>query len=83
MRTEMSIVHDGTNWVAENADMEISAPTLEELDGLLRSTMREKGLVKRGECKDVYMFSNNAVMIPAWMRPYSQHYFNRIVKVTG
>lgn len=83
MRTEMSIVHDGINWVAKNDDMEISAATLEELDDLLRSTMKEKGLLKHGECKDVYMFSNNAVMIPQWMRPYSQHYFNRIVKVTG
>lgn len=83
MRTEMSIVHDGINWVAKNDDMEIAAPTLEELDILLKTTMKEKGLIKYGERADVYMYSNNAVMIPQWMRPYSQHYFNRIVRITG
>ncbi len=83
MRTEMSIFYDGKNWVAQNDDLDISAPTLEELDRLLRTAMKEKGLIRQGECKEVYMFSNNAVMIPQWMRPYSQHYFNRIVKVIG
>ena len=83
MRIEMSIIHDGMDWVVKNDDLEVSAPTLEELDSLLRTTMKEKGLVKHGECKDIYMYSNNAAMIPDWMRPYSQHYFNRIVKVIG
>ncbi len=79
----MSILHDGKNWVVKNGDLEISAPTLEALDDLLRTTMREKGWVRQGERRDIYMFSDNAAMIPAWMRPYSQHYFNRIIKVIG
>jgi len=83
MRIEMSIVYDGMDWVATNDDLKISAPSLDELDHRLRATMVEKGLLKHGECKDVYMYSDNAVMIPDWMRPYGQHYFNRIVKVTG
>ena len=83
MRIELSILHDGKNWIAKNENLEISAPTLEDLDGRLRTTLREKGWVKKGERRDVYMFSDNAAMIPEWMRPYSQHYFNRIIKVIG
>ena len=83
MPMELVIKYNGKDWVVENELMTVSAATLEELDIEVGRLMRQKGLVGKGEKKEVYMFCNNSIMIPEWMRPYAQHYFNRILEVEG
>jgi hypothetical protein len=82
MRIECVITHDGKNWIAANELFSLCAPSLEELDGKVRNLVREKGMVRPGEKAEVFMAFNNSA-IPAWIRPYAQHYFNRIVVVEG
>jgi hypothetical protein len=82
MPVELVIRHDGVHWVAGNEHLVVSAPTLEELDAETGKMMRQMGLVKKGEKAEVFMAFDNST-IPQWIRPYSQHYFNRIIEVQG
>jgi hypothetical protein len=82
MKIECVITHDGSNWRAENENFTLSAPTLPELDAQLKDLLKTEGIIKKGDKADVFMAFDNAT-IPAWIRPYAQHYFNRIVEVEG
>jgi len=79
---ELSIIHDGKNWVAGNGEISFSAPTLDELDVQVAEHVRTSEALQRGEKREVRMYFNNAV-IPQWIRQYAQHYFNRIIVVEG
>ncbi len=84
METAMDVVitHDGRNWVIENDRLRLASPTLDELDVELARLMRARGMVKKGQVAKVFMGFDNAT-IPEWMRPFAQHYFNRVVEVRG
>jgi hypothetical protein len=82
MTIEFVITHDGSNWRAQNELFTLSAPSLPQLDIQMRDLLKKKGIVKKGGKADVHMVFDNAT-IPAWIRPYAQHYFNRIVEVEG
>ncbi len=79
---EMVIRHDGKNWVVENGEIRFAAPTLDDLDQGLGRIMKQRGLLKKGETKEVFMAFDSS-SIPQWIRQYACHYFNRIVKVEG
>lgn len=71
---EMMLDHDGRNWVLSGEDMKLRAPELDDLDRELEKALQPRlGGDKR---VDVIMTTNNE-MIPEWMRPYMNHYFNR------
>jgi len=75
-RIDMILDHDGTNWVASRGSLSLSAPTLPELDEKVA-----KALAGEPEPpSEVFMCCNNE-MIPMWIRPYMNHYFNRIVEL--
>ncbi len=76
------ITHDGRDWVIENDSLRLASPTLDQLDMKLGDIMRARGLVKKGETAKVFMGFDNST-IPEWMRPFSQHYFNRVVEIKG
>ncbi|MFH1755711.1 MAG: DUF5395 family protein [Candidatus Latescibacterota bacterium] len=82
MTIECVITHDGKMWNLTNKDLSVSAATLEELDDNVRTLLRERGIVAPGEKAEVLMCFDNST-IPGWIRPYAQHYFNRIVEVEG
>ena len=82
MELECVIRHDGSNWVVENDHLRIAAPTLEELDQRMAERLRADGAVPPGGRLQVFMAFDNGT-IPQWIRQYAQHYFNRIVTVTG
>ncbi len=82
MKMECVITHDGKNWILKNELFALSAPTLEDLDEQMRTLMKKTGIVKKGEKISVFMAFDNST-IPGWIRPYAQHYFNRIVQVEG
>ncbi len=74
--------HDGRNWVAEGGGLSVAAPTLEELDQRLADRLRSSGRLRPGRRLQVFMAFDNST-IPQWIRQYAQHYFNRIVTVSG
>jgi hypothetical protein len=82
MVMEFVIWHDGSNWVAENDVLTVASPSLEGLDAEMRQTLIRREMLKEGERARVFMAFDNST-IPGWMRPYAQHYFNRVVELEG
>ncbi len=84
METEFDCVirHDGRNWIVEGEHLSVGAPTLEELDVAVGDQLRQASLVTKGETARVFMAFDNST-IPQWIRQYAQHYFNRVISVTG
>jgi hypothetical protein len=80
MEIELTIRHTGQNWEVNNEYLNISAPTLEELDQQIKKLLKEKNLHKEGSKTRVFMFYDNST-IPQWIRQYAQHYFNRILEI--
>jgi hypothetical protein len=79
---ELIMWHDGRNWIVENDEVRLSSPTIDGIDAEVGNFMRQRGLVRRGMRARVKMLYDNST-IPQWMRPYAQHYFNRILEVEG
>ena len=77
---ELTINHDGVNWVARNDVLSAEAASLKELDNDLKELLKERGDLKKGEKLDMFMAFDNTTL-PVWMRQYAQHYFNRMVRV--
>jgi len=71
---EMMIDHDGHNWVVSGGNLKISAKELYDIDKQLESALQSE--LDLGKRIDVIMTTNNEI-IPEWMRPYMNHYFNR------
>ena len=77
---ELIISHNGKNWTAKNDLLFAEAPTLEKLDGDLERQLKQKGFLEKAEGVDLFMSFDNSI-IPQWIRQYSQHYFNRIIRL--
>lgn len=71
---EMMIDHDGHNWIVSGEGVHLSAPELYDLDRELEKVLQSR--IEQEGRLSVLMTSNNE-MIPEWMRPYMNHYFNR------
>ncbi len=82
MEIELSIHHDGRNWVATDGDISIAAVTLDKLDRMVENELKSRGRLKSGIQTRVRM-SFDIYTIPQWIRQYSQHYFNRVVVFEG
>ena len=80
MDIEVTIRYTGQNWLIENKDFSLSAPTLDDLDRRLKTVLKKKELHKEGMKTRVFMYFDNAT-IPQWIRQYGQHYFNRIIEL--
>ena len=74
----MVLDHDGSNWLASNEQVRLAAPTLEALDRKVEAALESE--LAREQSLRVFMAFNNEV-IPMWMRPYMNHYFNRILEL--
>lgn len=74
---EMLLEHDGINWMVSHADIRVAAASLDELDRKLEQQLASR--LSGNKKLNVLMTSNNE-MIPEWMRPYMNHYFNRILE---
>lgn len=70
---EFSLTHDGTSWVAWNESWTVRGTTLQNLDRALAGIVPDLPVVVR------MTFDRSA--FPAWIRQYSQHYFNRVVTI--
>ncbi|MDQ7031158.1 MAG: DUF5395 family protein [Desulfonauticus sp.] len=77
---ELTIIHDGKDWVAFDNGVEFRGYTLEELDEKVKAYVLESENFASQKEVRVWMYFNTAV-IPEWMRQYMQHYFNRVLVV--
>lgn len=77
---ELIITHDGKNWIAKSSELSAKGSSLEQLDNNLKKIVEERGLFDADKKIDLFMFFDNFT-IPQWIRQYSQHYFNRILRV--
>jgi len=75
---EMILDHDGTNWAVFGSDMHLSAPSLEELDRKLEQALEPQ--LSQEKKLNIFMTTNNEI-IPEWMRPFMNHYFNRLLEL--
>ncbi len=74
---EMQLGHDGSNWILSGESISLSAPELDDLDRKLEAALKPEW---EKEPLEVFFKSNND-MIPEWIRPYMDHYFNRILEL--
>jgi hypothetical protein len=77
---ELSLIHDGRHWVARADSWTARGRTIQELDRAVAAIIRETRKPGDGRQLEVRMNFDTSV-IPQWMRQYSNHYFNRLVKV--
>lgn len=76
---ELTLSHNGKNWIARNEFLTAEAPTLEALDNEVRRYFKNKD-IKSNEKLKVFMAFDNST-IPQWIRQYAQHYFNRVITI--
>ncbi len=77
---EMSIVHDGRQWIARNASFAAGGRDLPELDANLATVLRQSGQFVTGAQVTVFM-GFDFDTIPTWLRQYASHYFNRYISL--
>lgn len=75
---EVVLIHNGHQWFAEDGDISASAITLAELEKNIKTALGMCGRYKKGETVTVLLGVDTRIM-PAWIRPYQSHYFNRYV----
>ncbi|PID55601.1 hypothetical protein CSB45_15185 [candidate division KSB3 bacterium] len=78
-RITMTLGHDGRNWTLKNEELAVSADSLDELDRKLEQALHHRW--QHEQPLEVHMMSNNDEMIPEWMKPYMDHYFNRVLEL--
>ncbi len=74
----MILEHNGRNWAVCRGDLKVSAGSLTELDRKLESALQPQ--LSREKRLNVLMTTDNEI-IPEWIRPYMNHYFNRILEL--
>ena len=68
------ITHNGEEWIAENEGNVFIGKTLNELDDHIKQK-----LLKTGYKKVIVNMFFDSQTIPAWIRQYASHYFNRTI----
>jgi len=77
---EMSVVHDGRQWIARNTSFAAGGQDFPELDANLANVLRQSGQFANGAQVTVFM-GFDFDTIPTWLRQYASHYFNRYVSL--
>lgn len=77
---ELSLAHDGKQWVVHNGSLRAKGEQWEALDEDLKRALRASGAFTAGDRVTVFM-GFDFDTIPTWLRQYHTHYFNRFVTV--
>lgn len=82
MNADIELICTETNgrWFAYNEELEVSGFSWQELEEKLTLELSSKEIVPPGRRLTVLMMCDPRV-IPAWMRPYQSHYFNRLLSI--
>lgn len=75
---EVTVTEHDNKWIAYNDDLRVTGFSWNELYDNLQQELLEQKKFPRGSEVTVFMASDSRI-IPAWMRPYQSHYFNRFV----
>lgn len=75
---EVRLIHDGIKWIAYHQNFEAGGQTLAELDQDLIRCLLDSRLFPENSCVTVFMIFDYSC-IPAWIRQYAYHYFNRYI----
>lgn len=75
---EVTLSHDGSDWIARHQTLEARGRTLPELDQNLAQRLRENGAFPASGQVTVFMGFDYDTL-PTWLRQYTYHYFNRYV----
>ncbi|MBT3207957.1 MAG: DUF5395 family protein [Bacteroidetes bacterium] len=79
-KIELKLTMNGADWQAENNEINVSAPTLPELDTKIGKVLKNSNIYKNVKLFHIYMYFDQET-IPEWIRQYSNHYFNRILEI--
>ena len=79
---EITLAHDGRNWVARHPLFECAAETLKEIDQQITSIVCNSAEFKEHRSVQVFMGFDYDT-IPTWLRQYHTHYFNRILNINN
>jgi len=77
---EMSLVHDGQQWIVRNQSMIAKGYNFAELDANLVETLRKSGQFAAQTQIKVFM-GFDFDTIPTRLRQYASHYFNRHISL--
>lgn len=83
MKADLSLIisHDGGRWRARGDGVQAEGRTLAELDAHLRAGLRGGGAKRRPGQRVTVFMGFDFDTLPAWLRQYSAHYFNRTVVI--
>jgi len=77
-RIEVVLELDGGCWRGRGDGVFVEADDASELDDRIARAVAESGRFAPGTPVQVFLACDRSV-IPAWMRPYQSHYFNRTI----
>jgi len=80
LKINTTLTYDGVNWVVFNESFKASGNSLEELDNQVKNELKKQGILPSSKKIQVFMACDNEI-IPGWMRPFHNHYFNRILEI--
>ena len=80
LRIHATITHDGNQWIAYNSSFRVAGNSMEDLDEQVKRKLEQSGILPFFKKVHVFMACDNEI-IPGWMRPFHNHYFNRILEI--
>jgi len=80
-RVEIVLNRSGQRWIGRGDGFAVEGADIRELDDLIEREIVRSGRFLPGTQVEVFVVCDRSV-VPAWMRPYHSHYFNRIISFT-
>lgn len=77
---DMTLVHDGQQWIAHHPAIIAKGHDLPSLDANLANALRNSNLFSAGMRVTIFM-GFDFDTIPTWLRQYASHYFNRYISL--
>ncbi|MBS3758212.1 MAG: DUF5395 family protein [Desulfobacterales bacterium] len=77
--SEWCLSISGRQWIARENGLSVSGMTLDELEANIKDALMRSGRYARKKTVTVFMGVDTKTL-PAWIRPYQSHYFNRYIR---
>ncbi len=79
--SEWCLSVSGNQWIARENEVSVSGITLDELEANIRNALMQSGRYEKEKTITVFLGVDTKTL-PAWIRPYQSHYFNRYMIFT-
>ncbi len=80
IKANLSISHNGYHWIAKGDGVQVTAKELRQLDKEINQKFKQTHFKSEFDYADIFMSFDNQT-IPEWIRQYSNHYFNRRLRI--